>query len=90
MLLFLEQYFFRIPGSVPAAVNCIEKLSANGLSKFFITSKPSFINGPKSLLRNPPDYVILDSWLSDNFISADELFAKVLRSYETCLSVSDN
>ena len=90
MLLFLEQYFFRIPGSVPAAVNCIEKLSANGLSKFFITSKPSFINGPKSLLRNPPDCVILDSWLFDTFIPADELFAKVLRNYETCLSVSDN
>ena len=90
MLLFLDQYFFRIPGSVPAAGNCNEKLSANGLSKFIITSKPSFINGPKSLLRNPPDYVILDSWLFDNFISADELFAKVLRSYETCLSLSDN
>ena len=28
---------------------------ANGLMTFFINSKSTFINGPRSLLRNPPN-----------------------------------
>ena len=34
--------------------------AANHLSLFFINSKPTFINGPRSLPRNPPDCTILD------------------------------
>ena len=70
--------------------NGIKMLLANGLSKFFIKDKPIFSNGPRSLPRNPPDYIISDSWVFHNFISDDELFAKALWSLETCLSVINN
>ena len=40
--------------------------------------------------RNPPDCAILDSWVFDNFMLAYELFAKVLQSLETCVSVNNN
>ena len=33
-------------------------------------------NGQRSLPRNSSDCVILDSWVFDDFISLDELFAK--------------
>ena len=61
-------------------------LSANDVSKFFINPKGTFINGP----RNHPSCTILDIWVLDNFILADEVFAKFLRSLETCVSVSNN
>ena len=40
--------------------------------------------------KNPPNCAILDSWVFDNFILADEFFGKALRSLETCLSVNNN
>ena len=33
---------------------------------------------------------ILDSWFFDDFTLADELFAKVLQSFETCLLFGNN
>ena len=51
--------------------------------------KPVFINGPKILPKNLLDCPILDSWVFDNFILADELFAKALRNLETYLSVNN-
>ena len=58
-------------------------LLANGLSTFFIKGKPILGNGPKSLPRNPLDCTTLCNWVFDNFILAEELFAKSLRSLET-------
>ena len=40
--------------------------------------------------RNPPNCNILDSLVFDNFILADELYAKALRRLETCVSVNKN
>ena len=57
---------------------------------FFIKDNPIFSNGPRGLPRNPPDYVILDNWVFDNLISANELLAKALRRFETCLLVNNN
>ena len=37
-----------------------------------------------------PDCVILDSWVFDNFTSADKLFLKALQSLEACVSVYNN
>ena len=37
-----------------------------------------------------PDGTILDGWVFKNFIWADQLFAKVLRSFENYLLVSNN
>ena len=59
---------------------------ANSLSKSFIKDKPFFSNDPRNLPRNLPNSTILGSWVFDSFILADELFvfAKILRSLETC------
>ena len=56
-------------------LNGIKRLLANGFSTF---SR----NGPKGLHKNPSDCPILDSWLFENFILADEVFAKPLRNLE--------
>ena len=68
----------------------IKSLLANGLITFFTNGNPVFSNGPSNLLRNPPDCIILDNWVFDNLISADELFAKDLWRFETCLLVNNN
>ena len=65
--------------------NGIKTLLTNGFTRMFIKGKPVFSNGPRSLPRNPPDYVILCKWIFDNFILAEEPCAKVLRSFETCV-----
>ena len=64
----------------------IKALLANGLITHFINGNPFFSNGP----RNPPDYIILDNRFFDNLISADELFAKALGRFATCLLVNNN
>ena len=65
--------------------NGIKTLLANSLSTLPIKGKPVFSNGPKSLPKNPPDCSILCNWVFDNFILAEELFAKAARSLETCI-----
>ena len=86
--------FLCIPASAAdvAAVNTkgIKTFLANGSITFSINGNPVFRNGPSNLLRNRPDYIIFDSWVFDNLISVDELFAKDLRKLETCLSVINN
>ena len=66
---------------------------ANGLSTFPVKGNPVFINSFKSLPRNPPACPILCNWVFDNFILAEELFAKALESLElqrTCILVNNN
>ena len=65
--------------------NGIKTFLVNGLSIFFYKGNPVFSNVPKSLSRNPPDWPILCNWVFDNFISAKELSAKALQTFETCL-----
>ena len=65
-------------------------LLANGLNTFPIKDNPVFCNFPKSLPKNPPDCTNLCNWVVDNFILADEPFAKALRSFETCVLVNNN
>ena len=66
-------------------LNWIKRLLANGLSAFPIKDNLVFINGSKSLPRNPPDFPILYNCVFNNFILADEPFAKAIRSFETCV-----
>ena len=47
------------------------------------------ISGNKEV-RSPPNYTISGSWVFDNFILADELFANALWSLETWLSVKND
>ena len=86
--------FFWIAVSVAdaAAVNPkgAKTILANNLSTFRIKSNPVFSNGPRSLTLNPPKCTILDSWVFENFILADEPFAKVLPILETCVLVNND
>ena len=66
--------------------NGVITLLANGLSIFSIRGNTIFSNGPKSLPKNPPGYQILCNWAFNNFILADEPFAKTLRNFETSLN----
>ena len=54
------------------------------MSTFFIEVKQVFING----LRNSSNCTILDSWVFDNSILSDELFAKALQNLETRITVN--
>ena len=65
-------------------------LVANGLSTFPIKGNPVFSNGPTSLSKNLPYCPILCNWVFDNFILAEGLFAKALRSFENCVLVNSN
>ena len=86
--------FLCIPASVADATavnpNGIKTLLADGLITFNINGNPVFINRPSNLPRNPPDCTILDNWVIDNLISAEQWFAKALRRFETCLLVNHN
>ena len=67
--------------------NGVQSLSANGLSTVPIKGNQVFSNGPTSLPENPPDYLpILCNWVSDNFILADEPFAKAIKLRNLCIS----
>ena len=44
----------------------------------------------KSLPKNPPNCTTWDSWVFNNFILADEPFAKALQILETCVSINND
>ena len=44
----------------------------------------------KSLPRNLLDCIILDNRVFDSLISVDEIFAKALRRFLTCLLINNN
>ena len=68
----------------------INTLLADGLIAFFINGNPVFSNGTSNLPRDPLDCIIFDNLVSDNLISSDELFAKALRIFATCLLFNNN
>ena len=70
--------------------NDITTLLADGLSTFPIKGNPAFRNGPKNLPKNLRLCPILCNLVFDSLILAEELFAKALRSFETCVLVNKN
>ena len=60
------------------------------MSTVFIKDKPVYSNGRKDLPKNPPNCPIFSNWVFDNFILADEPFAKALGNLETCVLVNNN
>ena len=72
---------------IPASAVDVVAVNPNGIKTllgivliiFFINGNPVFNNGPRSLPRNPPDCIILDSWVFDSLVSVGKQFAKVLR-----------
>ena len=88
-----KTYFWIAASVADAAVvnpNCIKTLLANGLSTFFIKGKPFLVMVLKSLPKTPPDCPILDSWVFNNFVLADQLFAKALWRLKSCVVVNNN
>ena len=67
----------------------MKTLLMNGVSTLFIKSNPVFSNDI-GLPKNPPDCSILCNWVFDNFILADEPFAKAVQIFETCVFVNNN
>ena len=70
--------------------NDMSTVIANCLVTFFINDKSTFINGPRSLPRNLPNCIIYEICVFDKLILAEKLHSKVLWSFATCLSVSNN
>ena len=56
---------------------------------FFIRDRAVFNNNPESIPRSYPDCALSCIWVFDNFILAEELFAKALRSFETYVLVNN-
>ena len=70
--------------------NGIKTLLVNVLNTFPIKVNPAISNDPKSPPKYPPDCPLLRNWVFDNFILADEPFAKALQSLKTWLLVDNN
>ena len=81
-LIVLElRIILRIYAFASSAVNPygIKTILANVLITTFINNKRIFINGPRSLSRNPPNCMFLEMCVLNSFILAYELFAKDLQ-----------
>ena len=79
-----------MPDAAAINPNGIKTVLANGFNTFFIKSKAAFDNGPKNPPKNPPDCPVLCNWVFDNFILADEPFAKAFQSLKACVLVNNN
>ena len=83
--------FSWIAASVAAAAavnpNVFNMLLARALSTFLHEGEPVFSNGPRGLLRYPPDCAILCNWVFGNLMLVVELFAKALWRFETCVQL---
>ena len=88
------RFFLCIPASATDAAavnpNGINTLLANGWITLFINGNPVLSNEPRILPRNLPNCTILDNWVFDSLILTDELCAKALWRFLTCLSVNNN
>ena len=65
-------------------------LLANSWITFPIKSNLVFSHGLKNLPRSSPDCPSFCKWVSDNFILADQPFAKALQNHETCVVVNND
>ena len=68
----------------------LKRVLANSLSPFSIKDNPAFSNGPKSLLRDPPDCTILCNSAFDDFTLAEELFAKFYKALKLVYQLITN
>ena len=75
---------------VTVNTNGIKKILVSSLSTIFIKSNPDFSNGFKSLSRNLLDCHILWNGAFNNFILAEESFAKALQRFEICVLLIKN
>ena len=76
-------------GASAVSTNGIKTFLVIDLNTFFIKRKSFFINGTRSIPKNLPDSSVLDSWVFNNFILADEVFTKALQNLEACVLVNN-
>ena len=57
---------------------------------FFIKGKAVFNIRPKSQPRDLPDCIILDNWVFESITAVDDLLAKALQRFATCLLPNNN
>ena len=69
--------------------NGINTLVINNMSTFFIKAKTTFGNGRHFLPRNLLNFIIVNIWVFDNFMSCDELFPEALQRLATYLLVNN-
>ena len=67
--------------------NGIKTLLANGFNTFFIKDSLGFSKSPKNI---PPNCNSLCNSVFENFILADETFAKALQNIGTCVLFNNN
>ena len=79
-----------VADAAAANPNGIKTLFANNLSTFPIKGNPVFSIGLKSLPKTSDDCHILHSWVLENFILADEPFAKALQIFENFVLLNNN
>ena len=81
--------FLCIPVSTADAAD-VNPNAIKNWCKFFMKTKLVFCNNSRRIPRNIPNCNLLDRLVFDHFVLADELFAKALRSLETCRLVNNN
>ena len=85
--------FLCIPMSAPDAAsvnrNGIKTILTNDWSTFFFNGTPVFCNGPRSLPRNLSKCIVSDSYVFDSLILTENLFAKSLWRFASCLLVNN-
>ena len=62
--------------------NDLKMLLANGFSTFLSKDKPVLNNGPETLPRNSPNYIIIDSWVFKNFTLFDEALQNLSKFFK--------
>ena len=94
MSILIQKRFWKAAFAADTATgncNIINTILTDGFNIFFIIDKPVLSNGPRVLTKNSnTDCPILDNWLFENVILADEPFAKTLQFLETRLLVDDS
>lgn len=66
-------------------VQIVETPLTCSLSTFLANGQTIFNKGQKSLIRFPPECMLLDIFVFKIFTLVTELFGKTLQKFETCL-----
>ena len=79
---------------IPTSVSEAAAVTPNGAKISLAKGTAAFINGPANLLNNEPknrlDWIILGTYILDNFISVDILFSIAFLNLVVCLAVNNN
>ena len=82
--------FHTTPASIAEAASVIPNAAKTRFAKGIAT----FINRPANLFnndgKNPPDWIILEIWVSESFKSVDVLLLNALLNFGFCLAVNNN